>query len=121
MLGESLRVILLQVSLDELLETSDVITLHVPLTPETKFLINKTNLAKMKDSAIVINTARGPVVNEVDMAAALENGDIAYYAADVVDVEPIRSDNPLLTAPNCILTPHIAWAKNRGLSHRHSC
>ncbi|MGI6078108.1 MAG: D-2-hydroxyacid dehydrogenase [Fastidiosipilaceae bacterium] len=99
-----------QVSLDELLETSDVITLHVPLTPETKFLINKTNLAKMKDSAIVINTARGPVVNEVDMAAALENGDIAYYAADVVDVEPIRSDNPLLTAPNCILTPHIAWA-----------
>ena len=61
-----------QVSLDELLETSDVITLHVPLTPETKFLINKTNLAKMKDSAIVINTARGPVVNEVDMAAALE-------------------------------------------------
>ncbi len=96
--------------LEELLESSDVVTLHIPLFPETEHLICKETLALMKKGAILINTARGPVVNEQDVADALRDGTLGGYAADVVSVEPMREDNPLLGAPNCVVTPHIAWA-----------
>lgn len=98
------------VDLDTLLSQSDVISLHCPLTAETTGLINKETINGMKNSAILLNTARGPVINESDVADALRNGKLGGYAADVVSYEPIRNDNPLLTAPNCILTPHMAWA-----------
>ena len=98
------------VSLDELLAQSDVITIHCPLFPETQHLINKDTIAKMKDGAIVINTARGPVVNDADLAEALKSGKLYAAAADVATVEPIPADNPLLGLPNMIFTPLIAWA-----------
>lgn len=98
------------VDLDTLLSQSDVVSLHCPLTPETAEIINKDTLAKMKDGAILLNTARGGVVNEADVRSALESGKLRGFAADVVSREPILSDNPLLHAPNCILTPHMAWA-----------
>ena len=98
------------VSLDELLGRSDFIFLHCPLFPETKGIINKDNIAKMKDGAILINNGRGPLVVEQDLADALESGKIAAAALDVVSTEPIRSDNVLLKAKNCIITPHISWA-----------
>lgn len=108
--NDSGRALAEYVELDELLEKSDVISLHVPLFPETEDLVRKENIAKMKDGVIVINTSRGPLVNEEDMVEALDSGKVAYYAADVVRVEPIEADNPLLKAKNIILTPHIAWA-----------
>lgn len=98
------------VDLDTLLEQSDIISLHCPMTELTKEIIKATTISKMKDGAILLNTARGGLVNEADLAAALTNGKLRAYAADVVSVEPILADNPLLTAPNCILTPHMAWA-----------
>jgi glycerate dehydrogenase len=98
------------VLLDELLENSDVVSLHCPLFPETKGLVNKENIDKCKDGVIIINTARGGLVVEEDMKSALESGKVAYFAADVVSTEPIKPDNPLLKAPNTIITPHIAWA-----------
>lgn len=98
------------VSLKELYKKADVISLHVPLFPATEGLINRTSIAEMKDGVIVINTARGPIVNESDMAEALNSGKVFYYAADVTSIEPIPADNPLLSARNCIITPHIAWA-----------
>ena len=98
------------VSLDELLGRSDFIFLHCPLFPETKGIINKDNIAKMKDGAILINNGRGPLVVEQDLADELESGKIAAAALDVVSTEPIRSDNVLLKAKNCIITPHISWA-----------
>ena len=98
------------VSFDELCKNSDFITLHCPLTDDTKNLINKDSIAKMKKSCIVINTARGPIVNEEDMAFALKNNQISGFACDVVSVEPMKEDNPLLNCPNCLITPHIAWA-----------
>lgn len=98
------------VSLDELLQKSDIVSLHCPLTDSTRELINKTTLAKMKNSAILINTGRGPLVNEADLAAALNNGDIQAFGADVLSKEPPTADNPLLSAKNCFITPHIAWA-----------
>lgn len=98
------------VSLDELLAKSDVISIHCPLNDGTKNLINRETLTKMKDGAILINTARGPVVNEADLAEALKSGKLYAAAADVACVEPLPADSPLLTAPNMILTPHIAWA-----------
>ncbi len=98
------------VPLEELLEKSDVIAIHCPLTKETEGLINKSTIQKMKDGVILLNTARGPVLVEEDVKAALESGKISAAAVDVVSTEPIKEDNPLYTAPNCIITPHIAWA-----------
>ena len=95
---------------DELLEQSDVVSIHCPLTPETKGLINETRLRKMKRSAFLLNTSRGPIIQEDDLAAALAEGVIAGAGLDVLSVEPPGSDNPLFKAPNCIITPHIAWA-----------
>lgn len=96
--------------LDEVLGQSDFISLHCPLTEETKGLINKDSILKMKPGAYVINTSRGPVIVEQDLADALNSGKLAGAAVDVVSVEPILADNPLLGAKNCIITPHFAWA-----------
>ncbi len=96
--------------LEEVLSSSDVITLHTPLFDSTREMINAAGIAKMKRGVIIINTSRGPLVAEKDMAAALASGAVSAYAADVASTEPIAPDNPLLTAKNCILTPHIAWA-----------
>ena len=98
------------VSLDELLAQSDFIFLHCPLFPATQGIINAANIAKMKDGVILINNSRGPLVVEADLATALASGKVAYAALDVVSTEPIKADNVLLTAKNCIITPHISWA-----------
>ena len=97
------------VDLDTLLRESDVISLHCPLFPETKELISRENIRKMKDGVILINTARGGLIDEQAVADALASGKIRGAAIDVTTVEPIRKENPLLTAPNCIITPHMAW------------
>lgn len=96
--------------MDEFLASSDVISLHSPLTPQTENLVCATTISKMKRGVILINTARGPLVNEDDMAQALRSGQVGWYATDVVCREPMDPENPLLGAPNCIITPHIAWA-----------
>ena len=98
------------VSLDELLRRSDVISLHCPLFPETREIINKNTIAKMKDGVIIINNSRGPLVAEQDLADALNSGKVYAAGLDVVSSEPISGDNPLLHAKNCIITPHISWA-----------
>ncbi|MBI5685247.1 MAG: D-2-hydroxyacid dehydrogenase [Verrucomicrobia bacterium] len=98
------------VDLDTLLRDSDVITLHCPLTPETKELINAARLAQMKPTAFLINTARGGLVNEADLADALNHGRLAGAGLDVLSAEPPSASNLLLRAKNCIITPHIAWA-----------
>lgn len=99
-----------QVSLEELLKTSDVVSLHVPLFEDTAQLMQEKTLAQMKPEAILLNTARGGLVCEKDVADFLKSGQLKAYGADVVNVEPIKKDNPLLSAPRCFLTPHIAWA-----------
>lgn len=98
------------VDFDTLLSEADIISLHCPLFPETEGIINKESIAKMKDGAIVINTARGPLLVEQDVADALNCGKLAGAAMDVVSQEPIKAENPLLDAKNSIITPHIAWA-----------
>lgn len=109
------------VSLDELLARSDVISLHCNLTPENEGLINADSIAKMKDGAILINNARGQLVNEADLAAALNSGKLAAAGLDVVSTEPIRPDNPLLRAKNCVLTPHISWAPKESRQRIMDC
>lgn len=98
------------VSLETLLRQSDVVTLHCPLFPETQRLVRKETLDMMKDGAILLNTSRGGLLDENDVADALRSGKLRAAAVDVVSQEPMLSSNPLLTAPNCIITPHIAWA-----------
>lgn len=98
------------VDLDTLLTTADVISLHCPLTAENTGMISDENLAKMKPTAILLNTARGGLIDETAIAEALRCGKLRGFAADVVSKEPIHPENPLLRAPNCILTPHMAWA-----------
>lgn len=98
------------VDLEELLRNSDVIALHCPLLPETECIINKASIAKMKDGVIIINNSRGPLIVEEDLAEALNTGKVYAAGLDVVSSEPICSDNPLLRAKNCIITPHISWA-----------
>lgn len=98
------------VSLEQVFKTSDVISLHCPLTAETEHLINKDSIALMKDGVMIINTARGPLIHEQDLADALASGKVYGAAVDVVSKEPIEADNPLLNAPRCIITPHIGWA-----------
>jgi len=109
------------VDLDTLLRESDVITLHCNLTPENTGLINKDNIAKMKDGAILINNARGQLIVEQDVADALNSGKLAGAGLDVVYTEPIRSDNPLLKAKNCIITPHISWAPKESRQRIMDC
>lgn len=96
--------------ISELLKESDVVSIHCPLTPETQNLINKESLKTMKRSAFIINTARGPIINELDLADALNNDVIAGAGIDVLSVEPPAADNPLFNTKNCLITPHIAWA-----------
>lgn len=109
------------VQLDELLGRSDVIALHCPLLPDTKEIINRSSIAKMKDGVIIINNGRGPLVNERDLADALNCGKVYAAGVDVVSSEPIRSDNPLLMAKNCIITPHISWAAKESRQRIMDC
>lgn len=98
------------VNLEELLTSADIISLHCPLTAENTGMINSDAIAKMKDGALLINTARGPLVDEAAVTAALESGKLRGFACDVISAEPMKENNPLKNAPNCIVTPHMAWA-----------
>ncbi|WP_257669635.1 D-2-hydroxyacid dehydrogenase [Parapedobacter tibetensis] len=102
--------------LDDLLAQSDVVSIHCPLTPQTKGLINTATLAKMKETAFLINTSRGPIVVEGDLAEALNGGKIAGAGLDVLAKEPPEPENPLFAAKNCLITPHIAWATKEARS-----
>ena len=104
------RAIAEYVELDEIFAKSDVISLHCPLFPSTEGIINKDNIARMKDGVIIINNSRGQLIVEKDLADALNSGKVYAAGLDVVSTEPIKSDNPLLKAKNCIITPHISWA-----------
>ena len=107
------------VSLEELLRRSDIISLHCPQTADNLQMINAETLAMMKPGAILLNTARGGLIDEMAVAEALKCGHLAWYGADVASREPITADNPLLSAPNCFLSPHIAWAPTQTRQRLH--
>ena len=109
------------VDLDTLLAVSDVIALHCPLFPETQGIINKDTIAKMKDGVIILNNSRGPLIVEQDLADALNSGKVYAAGLDVVSTEPIRNDNPLLQAKNCLITPHISWAPKESRQRIMDC
>ena len=119
--NESGRTIADYVTQDELFAKADVISLHCNLTPENTGLINRENIAKMKDGVILLNNARGQLINESDLAEALFSGKVAAAGLDVVSTEPIKADNPLLKAPNCIITPHISWAPKESRGRIMDC
>lgn len=108
--NEAAKTIGKYVDLDTLLRTSDVIALHCPLFPDTNGIINKDTIAKMKDGVIILNNSRGPLIVEEDLTEALDSGKVYAAGLDVVSTEPIKADNPLLGAKNCLITPHISWA-----------
>ena len=107
--NDSGRAIASYVSLEELFSRSDIISLHCPLLASTREIINRESIARMKDGVIIINNSRGPLIAEADLAEALNSGKVYAAAVDVVSEEPIRKENPLLKAKNCIVTPHISW------------
>ena len=109
---EQLPIYINKVTVEELFQSSDIITLHCPLTDNTREMICAESIGKMKKGVIVVNTGRGPLVNEQDMAAALKEGRVGAFCADVLSVEPPSSDNPLFSCPNAFITPHIAWASH---------
>lgn len=109
------------VELETLLAESDVVVLHCPLFPSTEGIINKTSIDKMKDGVIIINNSRGPLIVEQDLADALNNGKVAAAGLDVVSTEPIKGDNPLLKAKNCIITSHISWAAKESRQRIMDC
>lgn len=109
------------VPLEELLAKSDVVSLHCPLTPQTTGLMNAETIGRMRSGAMLINTSRGPVVDEAALAEALRTGKLRCAAVDVATVEPIPADSPLLSAPNCIITPHMAWAPTQSRQRIMNC
>lgn len=113
---EALPAGIVKASWNQALCEADVLSLHCPLTPETRAMINADSLKQMKSTAILINTGRGPLVDEQAVAAALRENSLAAYCADVLSTEPPVADNPLLTAPRCYITPHIAWATQEARS-----
>ena len=115
------RTIASYVDLDTLLARSDVIVLHCPLFPETEGMINRESISRMKDGVILINNSRGQLIVEQDLADAHNSGKIAAAGLDVVSTEPIRGDNPLLTARNCLITPHISWAPKEARQRIMDC
>ena len=119
--SESGRAIAQYTDLDTLLAKSDVISLHCPLFPETREIINRETIAKMKDGVIILNNSRGPLIAEQDLADALNSGKVYAAGLDVVGEEPIRGDNPLLRAKNCIITPHISWASRESRQRILDC
>ncbi len=107
--------------LDDLFARADVIALHMPLLPFNTGIINKENIAKMKDGVIIINNSRGQMIVEQDLADALNSGKVAAAGLDVVSTEPIRGDNPLLKAKNCIITPHMSWGAKESRQRIMDC
>lgn len=119
--SESGKAIAQYVDLDTLFAKSDVIALHCPLFPDTEGMINKETISRMKDGVIILNNSRGPLIVEQDLADALNSGKVYAAGLDVVSTEPIKGDNPLLKAKNCIITPHISWAPRESRQRIMDC